>query len=179
VKGISVRQPYAALILGSAKTLETRDWHTDYRGPVLLHASRSQSQAEIDIAYDDRIRPLLRRLGHRSLATMPRALILGTVWVTDCRPASDFLDAEGHFLSAQGLGEANVYGCWWEMPWVLTLARPRSWPTPQPWKGQQGLWEVSDPTALKLASKAGVPDFKVTFDAPAETPLAAVAPAAR
>jgi len=39
-QALSVKQPWAALLLGGVKTIEVRRWPTDRRGRVLLHASR-------------------------------------------------------------------------------------------------------------------------------------------
>lgn len=36
MKALSIRQPFAALIASGQKTLETRTWQTDYRGPLLI-----------------------------------------------------------------------------------------------------------------------------------------------
>jgi hypothetical protein len=38
-KIISIRQPWAALIVHGFKDIENRSWATRYRGPVLVHAS--------------------------------------------------------------------------------------------------------------------------------------------
>jgi hypothetical protein len=39
---LSVRQPWAELILLGRKTIEVRTWETPFRGPLVLHASRKQ-----------------------------------------------------------------------------------------------------------------------------------------
>ena len=41
MKSISIRQPYASLILGGEKTIEIRSWPTKYRGPILIVSSAS------------------------------------------------------------------------------------------------------------------------------------------
>jgi hypothetical protein len=38
-KIISIRQPWATLIVRGVKDIENRSWATSYRGPVLVHAS--------------------------------------------------------------------------------------------------------------------------------------------
>jgi endogenous inhibitor of DNA gyrase (YacG/DUF329 family) len=40
VKALSVKQPWASLIAEGEKTIETRTWATDYRGPLLIVSSR-------------------------------------------------------------------------------------------------------------------------------------------
>ena len=41
MKAISIHQPWASLIAFGEKRFETRSWKTDYRGPLLIHASRT------------------------------------------------------------------------------------------------------------------------------------------
>jgi hypothetical protein len=40
MKTLSVRQPYAWLIVAGFKTIENRTWRTNYRGPLQIHASQ-------------------------------------------------------------------------------------------------------------------------------------------
>jgi hypothetical protein len=40
LKVISIRQPWANLIVRGVKDVENRTWKTDYRGPLLIHASK-------------------------------------------------------------------------------------------------------------------------------------------
>ena len=41
MKALSVKQPWAFLIAEKYKSIETRKWATDYRGPLLIVASKS------------------------------------------------------------------------------------------------------------------------------------------
>jgi hypothetical protein len=41
VKALSIRQPWAWAIVKGHKTIENRTWATSYRGPLLIHASKS------------------------------------------------------------------------------------------------------------------------------------------
>lgn len=41
LKALSLRQPYANWVADGSKTLETRTWHTHYRGDLLICASQS------------------------------------------------------------------------------------------------------------------------------------------
>lgn len=38
MKALTLRQPWASLIPLGAKTIETRSWRTNYRGPLAIHA---------------------------------------------------------------------------------------------------------------------------------------------
>jgi hypothetical protein len=40
MRGLSIRHPWAWAIVHAGKRIENRDWYCDYRGPVLIHASK-------------------------------------------------------------------------------------------------------------------------------------------
>lgn len=48
MKALSVRQPWASAIAWGEKSVEHRSWSTDYRGPLLIHASGSPFALELD-----------------------------------------------------------------------------------------------------------------------------------
>src|SRR6267378_3713180 len=48
MKIISIRQPWASLIVSGVKDVENRTWSTRYRGPVLIHASRTADKISDD-----------------------------------------------------------------------------------------------------------------------------------
>lgn len=50
MKAISIRQPWAWLILNAGKDIENRTWATSVQGRVLIHASKGMALAEYDDA---------------------------------------------------------------------------------------------------------------------------------
>ncbi len=56
MKALSLRQPWAWAILHAGKRIENRDWGTAYRGPLLLHASKSVGSR---MAFDDAVEAIL------------------------------------------------------------------------------------------------------------------------
>lgn len=56
MKGLTIKEPYASLML-FGKTLETRVWSTDYRGQVLICASKKPYDLEtvVKISGDQRL----------------------------------------------------------------------------------------------------------------------------
>ena len=46
MKAISVRQPWAWLIVHGYKDIENRSWRTNFRGRVLIHASKGMTKRE-------------------------------------------------------------------------------------------------------------------------------------
>ncbi len=45
MKALSVKEPWASRIAYRGKTIETRDWYTPFRGPLLICASRKPESA--------------------------------------------------------------------------------------------------------------------------------------
>ena len=41
MKVLSIREPWASLIVGGYKNYEFRSWKTNYRGKILIHASKN------------------------------------------------------------------------------------------------------------------------------------------
>lgn len=44
MKVLTVRQPWASLIIGGHKDIENRSWTTHYRGPLAIHAGQATDQ---------------------------------------------------------------------------------------------------------------------------------------
>ncbi|KVZ27004.1 hypothetical protein WL14_00740 [Burkholderia cepacia] len=88
MKALSIRQPWAHLIVSGYKDIENRTWRTSYRGPLLIHASKGMTRAEYenamrfaivaDVSYEE-----LKRFDESE-----RGGIVGVVDVHDCVPPS-------------------------------------------------------------------------------------------
>lgn len=52
MKALSIRQPWAWLIIHGGKDIENRTWHTKHRGRFLVHASQGMTRREYEEAYD-------------------------------------------------------------------------------------------------------------------------------
>lgn len=50
MKALSIRQPWAWLIIHGGKDIENRSWHTKFRGRFLVHASKGMTLAEYEEA---------------------------------------------------------------------------------------------------------------------------------
>lgn len=48
MKALSIRQPWAWLIVNGYKAVENRDWNTNFRGEFLIHASKGMTRMEYD-----------------------------------------------------------------------------------------------------------------------------------
>ena len=45
MKTLSVKQPWSTLICAGVKDVENRTWRTEYRGPLLIHASAQEDRS--------------------------------------------------------------------------------------------------------------------------------------
>ena len=76
MKALTIKQPYAQLILEGRKKTEWRVWSTTYRGPLAIHAGLGVDREECErVGYDAK--------------TLPRGAVLCTVEMYDCKELSD------------------------------------------------------------------------------------------
>ena len=80
VRCLSVRQPWAGLVVLGEKRIECRSWPTRYRGRILIHAGLrpAETSAALVDAVPDHSEPILQ----------VRGAIIGYVDLIGCRPAT-------------------------------------------------------------------------------------------
>jgi hypothetical protein len=79
VKAISIRQPWAWLIVHGFKDVENRTWATNFRGRLLIHAGRTPDPRLA------KLRVLMREVHHIELPeTFELGGIVGEAEVIDC-----------------------------------------------------------------------------------------------
>lgn len=126
-KCLSVKQPWAELIIRGDKPVENRTWSTAHRGELYIAAAKSRSwwrQTE----------------EHRTLwAPSPDDLafgaIIGAVTVVDCLPLPECTEQFGTDGYAKG-------------PWCWVLTDPRRLSKPIPIEGKLRLFNL--PSSLRL-----------------------------
>ncbi|MBE6144370.1 MAG: ASCH domain-containing protein [Firmicutes bacterium] len=52
MKVISIKQPWASLIIYGYKEYEFRSWKTNYRGELFIHASKSYNKKDLELFKD-------------------------------------------------------------------------------------------------------------------------------
>lgn len=75
---LSIRQPWAELILRGIKTIEVRSKNTNVRGPIHIYASRVRAEPEVE-------QKVHKEFGVDS-ESLPRGVLVGTVVIVDSRP---------------------------------------------------------------------------------------------
>jgi hypothetical protein len=86
VKALSIRQPWAWLIVNGHKDVENRSWSTTHRGEFLIHAGKTMTATEYAdvrrfLDADDRLRHLLAILP--PAAALERGGIVGTAYLVE------------------------------------------------------------------------------------------------
>ncbi len=119
MRALSVRQPWAWLIVNGCKDIENRTWATRFRGRVHVHAGQRIMPEDFPEQ-----RAYLRRLGIRVPPDLPRGAIVGEVTITDCVKFSD--------------------SPWFGGPYGFVLAEPVIYPIPRPCRGKLGFFRVDD-----------------------------------
>ena len=136
MKTISVCQPWAQLIVSGAKTIETRSWHTPYRGRLAVHASKTCVRDFYDLCARGPYAVCLTAAGFAWPGDLPRGVLLGTVDLIDCRRAEDLEPT---------LSEVERYfGHFGPGRWGWVLANPVPLVHPVAYRGALGLFDVPD-----------------------------------
>lgn len=133
---LSIRQPWASLIMKARKDVENRNWPTKVRGRILVHAAKGMTRDEHEDAIEFAVgairtdprnvgapkRTTLRELGF-AYEDLARGGIVGSVEIVDCVRvcASPWFMGEFGFL----------------------LRDPKPLPF-TPWKGQLGFFDVPE-----------------------------------
>lgn len=122
-RALSVKQPWAALIIYGGKDVENRTWQTLYRGRLLIHASRTVEAGSL--------RDILTSAQLESLpdngVPLRCGAIIGEVELADItRITSSIWAEDGHYH------------------WILK--NPKAYDTPIFIGGSLGLWEYQGET---------------------------------
>lgn len=125
MKAITIKQPWASLIVESGKDIENRTWPTHYRGPVLIHASKKLDDWECYAANAlIEFKGITMQLEKWSDTNLPLGGIIGVAEIVDCvtsHPSPWFVGPYGFVLAnvkpvryipcrgALGLWDAGAY----------------------------------------------------------------------
>jgi hypothetical protein len=86
MKAITIKQPWASLIVAGVKDIENRTWPTNFRGRVLIHAGRAKQQPFSKILTPEQIYEADGKLNYKqSFDTLfPKGSIIGSVEIVNC-----------------------------------------------------------------------------------------------
>lgn len=139
MKALSLQQPWAWLIVNGYKDIENRDWFTSFRGPVLIHASKT---------WDEEAFPLWNRGFTYSKYDKP-AIVPANI--AELMPLFGKINLGG----IVGIAEITACAITHKSPWfvgeygfVLENARPLPF---IPLRGRLGFFDVPDGVVKELA----------------------------
>jgi hypothetical protein len=92
MKALSIRQPWAWLIVQGIKDIENRTWPTEFRGRFLVHASR-----RVDVASMDLVREACLAEGIELPAELLTGGVVGEAVILDCVTSSESEWFEGPY----------------------------------------------------------------------------------
>lgn len=146
MKTLSVKQPWASLIVGGIKNIENRTWKTNYRGRIFIHASAKPDKEPYMIFSNDQFDFLNQEGREVQLFEVfeyynIKSAIIGSVEIVDCVINHESIWAEPAYQTLEdarwGSDAKPIYN------WVL--ANPILFANP--WlniKGKLGLWDFDN-----------------------------------
>lgn len=151
MKALSLWQPWATLIAIGAKQWETRSWNTQYRGDVLIHASKNESA--LDVCSQSPFCAALVAAGYpNARRDLPRgkalcvAELVAVLTTEEVRGSISTMERDfGNYANGR-------YA--WKFENIRRLIHPFDL------RGQQGLWELDEAALIlvqaQLAAKETV-----------------------
>lgn len=121
MKALSLKQPWAELVVSGKKIIEIRNWNTGFRGEFLVHASKN---------------PDLERCKEFGFTDLPTGCIVGKATLTDVRQylSKDEFDADLPKHFAKG---------WWDPKAKGFILKDAKRIEPIPYKGMLNFFEVN------------------------------------
>ncbi len=119
MKCISIRQPWAWLIVSGFKDVENRTWKIKHRGPLLIHASK-----KFDREGYGWVQEAFPEINMPKPEEFAKGGIVGRVELTDCVTKSD--------------------SPWFFGPCGFVVDNPKAFEAVMPYKGQLGLFDVEE-----------------------------------
>lgn len=122
MKTLTIKEPWASLIIEEYKKYEFRSWKTKYRGKILIHAGCSveKDMMERFKDYDINIKP---------------GYIIGEATLTDCILVDEGFNKELRKIDPVVYGRSNHAQTYaWKLENIIKYEEPI------PCKGKLGLW---------------------------------------
>lgn len=125
MKVLSIREPWASIIINGYKEYEFRNWKTNYRGKILIHASKNIEKENVN-----RFKEL--NLDYK------QGYIIGEAELVDCIPVTK--EFENDLINKNKLiygGTKNRTGYAWKLKNIKAIEPIQA-------KGQLGIWNYDE-----------------------------------
>jgi hypothetical protein len=160
VKALTIYQPWASLSAFEEKKIETRSWHTRYRGPLAIHAAQKYTYGTIGRLWSTSAlwRNALIKIGVNfsfgeiNGVPLHHGVIIATCNLIKCLEVIE--ESPGSYAKLSD--GTMVDGCEYEFgdysigryAWILADIRRLLEPIPA--KGRQGLWNWEPPKGVMI-----------------------------
>ena len=122
MKVLTIKEPWATLIIDGYKKYEFRSWKTNYRGRILIHAGMSLEK------------DMLKRFESYNL-NCAKGAIIGEAELTDCILVDEELNKKLRAIDPIVYGRSNHVETYaWKLENIVKYSKPI------PVKGKLGLW---------------------------------------
>jgi len=143
MKALSIKQPWAGLIIAGIKIVENRSWATNYRGVIAICAGQKTDK--------DAMREMEKELGKLPEICNVNGAILGTV---NLAALITRRDNDTILISSYVTNLASIRQ-WWDMSQIgFIMESPRKLVTPIPFKGQPGLFNLKPEIIARITKGA-------------------------
>lgn len=125
MKALTIKEPWASLIINNYKTYEFRSWKTNYRGKILIHAGLSLEKSELKYFEDYNLN---YQCGN----------IIGEATITDCILVTKEFNKKLFDINNKVYknNHENLYA--WKLENIVKYENPI------PIKGKLGLWDYKE-----------------------------------
>ena len=120
MKALTIKQPWASLIINGYKQYEIRSWKTKYRGKILIHAGTGTDKEYLYLYENYNLE-------------YAQAAIIGEAEIVDCRLIDEEFNQELKKLNNKVYSDSIGNYAW-------KLDNIKKYNKPIPAKGQLGLW---------------------------------------
>ncbi|MGM5480189.1 MAG: ASCH domain-containing protein, partial [Nanobdellota archaeon] len=117
MKVLSVKQPFAELIVSGKKSIEIRSWNTTFRGEFLLHVSKN---------------PVMTAMKRNGFSDLETGVIIGKVTLVGVKKYVDESDFKNDRIKHLATSDYGKYG--------FILKNPVRFEKLIPVKGKLGFW---------------------------------------
>lgn len=121
MKVLTIKEPWASLIVNGYKKYEFRSWKTNYRGKILIHAGMSIEKDMLGNIKDYNIE-------------INKGAIIGEADLVDCILVNEEFDKELRNIDKIVYGNNHINNYAWK------LENIKKYDKPIPIKGKLGLW---------------------------------------
>jgi pimeloyl-ACP methyl ester carboxylesterase len=153
MKALTLTQPWATLVAIGAKQIETRSWHTSYRGLVAIHAAKGFPKSARALCVDDPFRTALERGGvefkgqpvrhwyhspypYRMVSELPLGAIVAVATL------ADVFRTDVYCVPGERRQQEHAFGDFTPGRYAWLLDDVRRLTAPIQCKGALGLWTV-------------------------------------